>query len=199
MKHVVNVGIGGRSFVLDNDAYLKLNGYLKKFREMIDEGTQKKEVMDDLEERIAELFTEKLGKFKDVVDIALVNMVIAQLGMPDGSSFEEGSETGAGSSAAGSEGNATSGTYSYKSVPRKFYRNSDSKAIGGVCSGLAVYFNVDIALVRVLFVVCFILGSASFWVYVILWIVAPLAVTGAQKCEMYGLPITAENLRKFSR
>ncbi len=199
MKQVVNAGIGGRSFVLDKDAYLKLNGYLKRFREMIDDGTQKREVMDDLEERIAELFTERLDKFKDVVDIALVNMVIAQLGMPDGSSFEERNEAEAGSSSAGSDGNAAGGTYSYKGVPRKFYRNSDSKAIGGVCSGLAVYFNVDIALVRVLFVLCFILGSAGFWAYIILWIVAPLAVTGAQKCEMYGLPITAENLRKFSR
>jgi hypothetical protein len=42
------------------------------------------------------------------------------------------------------------------------------------------------------------MGSAGFWIYVILWIAAPLAETPAQKCQMYGLPVTAENLRKFS-
>ncbi len=195
MKQVVNVGIGGRSFVLDNDAYIKLDSYLKRFKEMIEAGTQKKEVMDDLEERIAELFAEKLGKYKDVVDISLVNMVIAQLGMPNGEPFVDDNGYSDNSGSYNGAGN----TYSYKGAPRKFYRNPDNKAIGGICSGLAIYFNVDIALVRVLFVIFFIMGSAGFWVYVILWIIAPLAVTPIQKCEMYGLPVTAENLNRFSK
>ncbi len=189
MKQVVNVGIGGRSFVLDNDAYLKLDSYLKKFKESMESGVQKKEVMEDLEERIAELFTENLGTFKDVVDINLVNMVIAQLGMPNGEPFiDENCDNG-----------TVGETYSYKNTPRKFYRDPDNKAIGGICSGLAIYFNIDIVLVRILFVIGFIMGSASFWIYIVLWIAAPLAATPAQKCEMYGLPITAENLNRFSK
>lgn len=189
MKQVVNVGIGGRSFVMDNDAYLKLNNYLNTFKAKMKMGVQAKEVMDDLEERIAELFAERLGSFKDVVDITMVNMVIAQMGMPDGSLFVEAEEEQAGGVCTQS---------ALKNGPRKFYRDSANKSIGGVCGGLAVYFNLDIVLVRVLFVLCFFMGSASFWVYIILWIVAPLAVTPAQKCEMYGLPVTAENLSKFS-
>ena len=189
MKQVVNIGIGGRSFVIDNDAYLKLSSYLEKFRSMVSMGeVYKTDVMDDLEERIAELFTEKLDAYKNVVDIALVNSVISQLGMPDGKPFEE--------SACDGSVFAGNGMCEQKCV-RRFYRNPMNKSLGGVCSGLAIYFDIDAVLVRIIFVVCFFMGLASFWVYIILWIVAPLASTPAQKCEMYGLPVTAENLNKF--
>ena len=187
MKTVVNVGIGGRSFVMDNDAYAKLGNYLDKFKKSAQMGVQTKEVMDDLEDRIAELFAESLGTFKDVVDIALVDKVIAQLGMPNGEPFLDGADESCNRS-----------WEQPLNTPRKFYRNPDCKSIGGVCAGLALYLNLDIALIRVLFVLCFFMGSASFWVYVILWIVAPEAQTPAQKCEMYGLPVTAENLSRFS-
>ncbi len=187
MKTVVNVGIGGRSFVMDNDAYARLGNYLDKFKQGARMGMHTKEVMDDLEERIAELFAENLGAFKDVVDIELVNKVIAQLGMPNGEPFTDGDDD--------------TGNRSWEppfNTPRKFYRDPDNKSIGGVCAGLALYLNLDLALIRVLFVLCFFMGSASFWVYVILWIVAPFAKSPAQKCEMYGLPVTAENLSRFS-
>ena len=43
-----------------------------------------------------------------------------------------------------------------------------------------------------------IFGSAGFWVYVILWIVVPVADTPAKKCELRGLAPTAENMSRFS-
>ena len=182
MKKVVNVGIGGKGFILDVEAYNKLNSYLEQFKSKLSMASQQtNDLMDDLEARIAEIFSQRLSGFKDVVDINLVDMAICQLGMPDGSQFEY-NPGAAGSTGAG----------------RKFYRDKDHKSIGGVCSGLAIYLGLDIALVRVLFVFCFFMVAASFWIYIILWIVAPLAVTPAQKCEQHGLPLTAENLSKFS-
>ena len=59
--------------------------------------------------------------------------------------------------------------YEYK----KLERNPMNKVIGGVCSGLAEYFNLDVALVRVLFVIALLFASFGFWLYVILWIVIP--------------------------
>lgn len=53
------------------------------------------------------------------------------------------------------------------------YRSRTNRVIAGVCAGLADYFNIDIALMRVLFVVATICGSFGFWMYVILWIVVP--------------------------
>ena len=58
MKQVLNVGIGGRSFVIDEDAFDRLNSYLNAFRSKTGMGYQTKEVMDDLEMRIAEIFSE---------------------------------------------------------------------------------------------------------------------------------------------
>ncbi len=56
---------------------------------------------------------------------------------------------------------------------RKLERNPMNKVIGGVCSGLANYFNLDVALVRVLFVIALMFASFGFWLYIILWIVLP--------------------------
>ena len=89
MKKVINAGIGGRSFAMDEDAYSKLKKYLNAFRTKSKMGIQSKEVMDDLEERIAELFSEGITQFRNVVDILMVERVIAQLGMPDGEPYSE--------------------------------------------------------------------------------------------------------------
>ncbi|MFA6335669.1 MAG: PspC domain-containing protein [Bacteroidales bacterium] len=184
MKKVVNVGIGGRSFVIDEDAYQKLDKYLEKFRERTKMGMQTGDVMEDLEQRIAELFDESLRNGQEVVNLTIVNKIIAQLGMPDGEAtdddFTSKKET----------------NYGY--TVKKLYRDPDSRVLGGVCGGLALYTNVDIVLVRVLFIICLFMGSVGFWAYIIFWIVAPLATTATQKCEMRGIPVTAENLRKYS-
>ena len=56
---------------------------------------------------------------------------------------------------------------------RKLQRNTNNKVIGGVCSGLADYFSIDTALVRVLFTVIFICGGAGLLIYCIMWIAMP--------------------------
>ncbi len=186
MKKVINVGIGGSSFAMDEDAYAKLEKYLKAFKNGGKAGEQSQEVMDDLEGRIAELFAEGVTQYRNVVNSALVDKVIAQLGMPDGEPYFE------------TLNDPVSDILNGKRPERKFYRNPLNKSIAGVCSGVAAYFNIDILLVRIIFIVALFMGSAGFWIYVILWIAAPLAETPAQKCEMYGIPATAENLIKFS-
>ena len=77
---------------------------------------------------------------------------------------------------------------------KKFYRDNDSKVLGGVCSGLAAYFGVDITVIRLLFVVGVFLFGTGFLAYIILWIVAPKAQTLTQKMEMKGEPVTLSNI-----
>lgn len=196
MKKVINVGIGGKSFVMEDDAYTKLNRYLEKFKSHAKMGVQTKEVMDDLEGRIAELFSEGLNSYQDVINLAMVNHVISQLGMPDGEPFTDGDDyRRSGEQKGGYEGEF----YQPDNRPvKRLYRDTVNKSIGGVCSGLAIYFGIDTLLVRILFVIAFFLGSSGFWIYVILWIAVPLANTPVRKCEMYGLSVTAENLRRFT-
>lgn len=54
-------------------------------------------------------------------------------------------------------------------------RDTRHKVIGGVCSGLANYFGIDAAIVRVLFAIALLAFSTGFWAYIILWIVMPAA------------------------
>lgn len=58
---------------------------------------------------------------------------------------------------------------------KRLQRDTQNRVLGGVCSGLANYFDIDAALVRVLFVFALLAFSAGFWLYLILWVVMPAA------------------------
>ncbi|MGM9721320.1 MAG: PspC domain-containing protein [Candidatus Egerieousia sp.] len=222
MKEVMNIGIGGKSFVVETSAYEILRDYLELFSSKIKPG-ESSEVMEDIESRIAELCSENISAYKNVVTESIVVKIVTQLGLPNGESYRPfqgtaaGAAKGAASASAGAATGASTGTsagaagaYSgaagaaygagaeEQRVPKKLFRDSDDKMIGGVCSGLGFYLGADPVLVRVLFLIALLFGTLGFWVYLIIWIVAPLAVNPVQKCEMRGLAPTAENLGKFS-
>ena len=213
MKKVINASIGGRSFALDEDAYNRLSAYFDHFKSRLNRDTQsaRDEVMSDLESRIAELFDEGIGGASyRVVDLALVSKVVGQLGMPDGSAempgqaghdagMRTGYEAGAG---AGFDKRSAGPDLSYNGdkgeVKKRLYRDPDNKAVGGVCSGLASFLNIDTTIVRIILLLTLLLWGSGLLVYLVLWIVVPLAKTPAQKCEMRGLEPTAENMAKFN-
>ena len=226
MKEVMNIGIGGKSFVVETSAYEILRDYLELFSSKIKPG-ESSEVMEDIESRIAELCSENISAYKNVVTESIVVKIVTQLGLPNGESYRpfQGAAAGAAKGAAGASAGASAGAATGAStgtsagaagaysgaagaaysagaeeqrVPKKLFRDSDDKMIGGVCSGLGFYLGADPVLVRVLFLIALLFGTLGFWVYLIIWIVAPLAVNPVQKCEMRGLAPTAENLGKFS-
>ena len=184
----MEAGVGGRSFSFEEDACNRLQAYIDEFRRRVDMGNMTSEVMDDVESRIGELLSAKVYTSKEVITLPMVEDIISQLGMPD---EDEGMDTNGTTDKNNEDKNMNN------SATKKFYRDNDSKYIGGVCSGLAIYFNVDIMLIRIIFLVLLLAGTAGFWAYLILWIVAPLARTSAQKCELRGLPVTAENMAKY--
>lgn len=57
--------------------------------------------------------------------------------------------------------------------PRKLYRSRDDRMIGGVCGGIAEYFNVDATLVRLLAVAAILLAGSAILAYLIAWIIVP--------------------------
>lgn len=189
MKKTVNVAIGGCSFIIDEDAYTIIENYLDRFKAAIGTESQSKDVMDELESRIADLLKGRQNG-REVVSSEMAEAVIGQLGYPEGykPQEEDSSSCNRGSSA---------GASTEKSV-RKLFRDPDDKKIAGVCSGLALFLGIDVVLVRILFLIALICGSAGFWIYVIVWIAAPMANTAAEKCELRGIPATAENIRRFT-
>jgi phage shock protein C len=71
-------------------------------------------------------------------------------------------------------------------MEKKLFRNEHDKVIAGVASGLADYLQIDVLVIRVLFVLStlFIPGSGLL-VYVILWIVAPVNNDPAAKFSKF--------------
>ena len=193
MKKTINVAIGGCSFTIDEDAYNTLNEYLERFKGALDSSSSSADVMDELEGRIADLMKAKLGG-REVVDMRIAQEVVAQLGYPQGYRPSEANNAG---------GNARdeyhySGTDGERPV-RKLFRDPDDKKLAGVCSGLALFLGVDVTLIRIIFLVAFICGSAGLWIYLVIWIAAPEARTAAEKCELRGIPANAENIRRFTQ
>ena len=182
MKRVTNACVGGRNFTLNDDAYNRLDAYLRNFKAKLTvPESQKAEVMDDIESRISDLFFQEVGETSRVVTLEMVEQVVSTLGMPDGSP-----ETGYTYSQAFPEDR----------VPRKLYRDVDNKGVAGVCSGLAWYFNIDVTIIRIIMLVALLAGTSGFWIYLVLWIAVPKALTPAQQCEMRGIPATAENMAR---
>ena len=58
-------------------------------------------------------------------------------------------------------------------MEKKFCLSVNDKKIAGVCGGIAEYFGIDTLLVRSVFVVFAVCGSVSFWIYLLLWLLAP--------------------------
>ena len=81
---------------------------------------------------------------------------------------------------------------------KKLYLDVENRKLGGVCSGLAAYFDIDVTLIRIIFLALLLCGSFGFWLYIIIWIVAPKALTPAQKCELRGIEANAENMARFN-
>jgi phage shock protein PspC (stress-responsive transcriptional regulator) len=122
------------------------------------------------------------------VSLALVNEITAKLGMPDGKpefkSIDDNNENE-------KEENTMSAT-------KKLFLDVENRKLGGVCAGLAAYFDIDVTIIRIVFLALLIGGGFGFWIYLIFWIVAPKALTPAQKCEMRGWEPNAENMAKFT-
>lgn len=56
---------------------------------------------------------------------------------------------------------------------KKLYRNPHDKRIAGVCSGIAEYLNVDVTVVRILFLIALLCFGTGLGIYLIVWLLAP--------------------------
>jgi len=187
MKKAIKINLSGIIFHIDEDAYEKLKSYLDTISRHFSNKQESKEIIDDIESRIAELFQERITDENQVITLKIVDEVIDIMGNP-----EDIADTG-------EEGEDRSTFHDSYSRSRRLYRDPENSVIGGVCGGLSAYFNVDPVIFRLLFVIFFFAGGASILVYVILWIVLPKAETAAQKLEMRGEKVNVSNLEKKIR
>ncbi len=190
MKKTVNINLSGRVFYIDEDAYARLRKYLDRLEKYFSKQEEGKEIILDIESRIAELFESKLSNKNAVVNEAMVEEVIRIMGQPE--DFDDG-----GSDAE--ENTSYQETY-FTKARKRLYRDVDNRVLGGVCSGIAAYLNTDPVFIRIIFAILpFLSFGIIIPVYIILWIVVPAAYTTAQKLEMRGENVTIKNIEKAIR
>ena len=183
MKKTFTINISGSVFHIEEDAYEVLQKYMSNLKQHFGNSEEGKEITTDIEARIAEIFLEKSTDEKNVVTLSWVNQVIETMGTSEDFSQEEADEE------------PLRGQQKRK---RRLYRDPEQSILGGVCSGLAVYFNMDLAILRILVVLAFFLTSGGvLLVYLILWIAVPKAVNTSQRLEMRGQEVTVKNIEKF--
>ena len=179
MKITVSVNLGGYSFNIDEDAYAELKRYLKNLELHFAGEDSSSEILSDIETRIAELFRTKITNYKQVINIEDVHQVITVLGTPEDISDTEGPTTREKFSSPGYH---------------RMYRDTDHRAIGGVCAGMAAYWDIELWLVRLIFFILAMMG-VGILIYLILYIVLPEAKTTAEKIEMKGNPVNIHNIK----
>ena len=186
MNKIFNINLGGYPFVIDDDAYYKLDKYLKHVKKHFSTSEGCDEIISDIETRIAELFNEHL-KGQPIVSVREVDSMIEVMGTPrDFGASEEFDDYESTSSKRRSR---------FK-TGKRLYRDTDDKVIAGVCSGLAAYFGVEDPLIfRLIFVVLF-FGGVGPIAYIIFWIAVPKAKTSADKLSMKGEPINIDNIAR---
>jgi phage shock protein PspC (stress-responsive transcriptional regulator) len=184
MKKTLTINLAGIVYHIDDDAYAKLKDYLDALEKQFKGEHDVAELISDIEARISELLTERLGSKRQVVIISDIDFIIETLGAPEAILNEGETYTSSGHNSSGKN-------------YRRMYRDPDNRIIGGVSSGLAAYWNIDPVILRVIFVVLVFAGLSGLLVYIILWIVMPEAATTAQKLEMRGEAVTVENIKKF--
>ena len=179
MKITVSINLGGYSFNIDEDAYAELKRYLKNLEFHFAGEESSSEILSDIETRMAELFRAKLTGYKQVIDIEDARQVTSVLGTPEDISDNDRPSAREKFSSPGYH---------------RMYRDTDHRAIGGVCSGMAAYWNIEIWVVRLVFLILAMMGI-GFLVYFILYIVLPEAKTTAEKIEMKGNPVNIHNIK----
>lgn len=183
MKKTIKISLGGLAYNIEEDAYTLLDEYINTLKQRLINDKEGTEIVNDIEERISELFTEKKGSAESI-SIGLVKEVLEILGNPE--------EITSGMV------NTSSGSQSYRSQKR-FYRNPDHSYIAGVCSGIGEFFGTDPIVIRIIFLFLLIFHGFGLLLYIILWIAVPRAITPKQKLEMKGEPINISTIEKTIR
>ncbi|MDN4166472.1 PspC domain-containing protein [Cytophagales bacterium LB-30] len=272
MKKNISINISGIIFHIEEDGYDQLKQYLDAIHTYFASFDGSEEIIQDIESRIAEIFSSKLNAGKQVITLEDVEALQATMGgVKDFQAIEEdeplaGSTQSSAKSAPAPEPSATgeskrfyrdvkrkmlggvaagiahyfsfdalwvrvalvllavSGTtfwfiggfsisgvvilgyiLAWILVPeshtlqedehiKKLYRNPDTKVLGGVASGIASYFKVDVVIIRILFVLFSIPGGAGIIAYIIMWAITPEAKSFTEKMQMSGEPVTLSNI-----
>ena len=182
-KKTIIININGVIFHIEEEAYLFLQQYMIDVKRHFGNTADSNEIVDDIENRIAEMFTERLNEQKAVINMHDVKEVCAQMGNVEDFDVDDGD-------------NLAQEPFVSYDEERSFFRDPDDKVLGGVCSGLGHYLDFEAKWIRLAFLIIFLFAGTGFLVYIVLWIAIPKAKTRSDRMRMRGQSPTIENFKR---
>ncbi len=178
MKQVININFQGRVVPIEVTAFDTLKAYTESLRRYFEQEEGRDEIINDIESRVAELFDQRLKAGATCITDSDVEAIIRSIGRPE--DFEEANggatETRQESNTGNNAGQQSTGTASMPGSKR-LYRDENNKVLGGVCAGVANYFNLDPVVVRIIFVILIFAGGIGILPYLIMWVAVPSSAT----------------------
>ncbi|OKS89138.1 PspC domain-containing protein [Mucilaginibacter polytrichastri] len=186
MNKTIIININGTVFHIEEYAYEILKQYMTGIKRHFFDSEDSLEITTDIENRIAELFTEILQREgRQAIIDQDVNFVIEQMGAVE--DFE----------GAATEGHASAGyAYPGRIEKRRLFRDADDHLVAGVCAGIANYFDTQTVWIRLAFALSTAFAGTGLFLYVVLWIVLPKAVTRADRMAMKGEKLDLQGFKK---
>jgi len=176
MKKIININFHSRVIPIEESAYEMLQQYIESLRRHFANEEGREEIISDIENRFAELFSETLKKGAACITDADVDTIIASMGRPEEFEGEDSSATaaaGAGNSGSQQQSASQPNWQFAGEQGRRLYRADNDKILGGVCAGLANYLRLDPAIVRIIFALMTLGWGSGVLLYIILWIILP--------------------------
>ncbi|MFZ1075333.1 MAG: PspC domain-containing protein [Minisyncoccia bacterium] len=183
MNKVVTISLNGNAYQLEEAGYDALRSYLDTARANLAANPDRDEILRDLEQAIAEKLSRLMGAHASVASEAHVAEALREMGPVDASTDAKEKSTPENTPA-----------------PRRLYRIREDKVLGGVCKGLSVYFDIDVVLVRLIFVALVVVtGGVWILIYILMMVIIPYADTPEKLSRVSGTPWNAQEILDGTR
>ncbi|HEV7454106.1 MAG TPA: PspC domain-containing protein [Candidatus Saccharimonadales bacterium] len=184
MNEITKIHLGRQAFTISVEAYKTLQAYLHEIKRQV--GDKGKDVVDEVELRMAELLAERGIKADKVVLPEDVDYLKEQLGSPRDFKDEDDTAGPKGKEQSDAETTAT----------KRLFRDTNNAWLAGVCAGLGKYFGIDATIIRLIFIALLFFGGGGVLLYVVLWLIVPEARTTSEQLQMQGKPVTVDSLKQ---
>lgn len=183
MKEITRIHLAKTAFSIEIEAKSSLEKYLNSIQKNMH---AEPEAMREIEARMVEILAER-GVMKEGV-ISVDDVLAIQKQMGESRDFADGDSP---------VDDDLDGDGSESKPEKQLMRDTDNAIIGGVCAGVAAYFNINPLWVRLIAIVSsFATFGTAVLIYVVMWLSMPPASTASDKLRMRGKPVTLEALKK---
>lgn len=186
MKRIsVTVSLNRSTLQFDEAAYARLEQYLAESASLLEGDPDPQEILNDLEQAVADQCTRRMAADQTVVTLAQLAPALEEIGavqVPGDGAAPEPSRDAA------------------RDAARPLRQVSEGAVVSGVCQGLARYFALDVTLLRVIAVLLLLgTGGGMFFVYLALMLLMPYAPLEPGAVPLRWLPAKCRRFVEFLR